>query len=169
MMRAGRWNSPEDPRGAASGLHSSWSPRCRVGNSLVCFFTDSLVVCERKSNSLVKKSESLLSLFCHERPERIAHGRSFVKIDGSESLKSLVKTLIYKDVCNVHIWYSNFKWLFLFKFLCTKILKQLVLPFQSIVFIHMFLNLWHNYAFISFKVHFLNSEIEYHICTQGAA
>ena len=69
----------------------------------------------------------------------------------------------------VHIWYSNFKWLFLLKFLCTKILKQLVLPFQSIVFIHMFLNLWHNYAFISFKVHFLNSEIEYHICTQGVA
>ena len=69
----------------------------------------------------------------------------------------------------VHIWYSNFKWLFLLKFLCTKILKQLVLPLQSIVFIHMFLNLWHNYAFISFKVHFLNSEIEYHICTQGVA
>ena len=36
-------------------------------------------------------SESLPSLFCHERPERIAHGCSFVKSDGSESQKSLLK------------------------------------------------------------------------------
>ena len=28
-----------------------------------------------------RQSESLPSLFCHERPERIAHGRSFVKSD----------------------------------------------------------------------------------------
>ena len=48
--------------------------------------------CEWKSDSLVKKSESLLSLFCHERPERIAHGRSFVKSYGTESLKSLFKS-----------------------------------------------------------------------------
>ena len=36
-------------------------------------------------------SESFPSLFCHERPERIAHGHSFVKSGGSESLKSLFK------------------------------------------------------------------------------
>ena len=48
--------------------------------------------CEQKSNSLVKKIESLLSLFCHERHEQMAHscslkgqrerfthGRSFVR------------------------------------------------------------------------------------------
>ena len=31
------------------------------------------------------------SLFCHERPEHIAHGSSFVTSGGSESLKSLFK------------------------------------------------------------------------------
>ena len=41
---------------------------------------------EQKSDSLVKKSKLLLSLFCHERPEQIAHSRSFVKRDGSKSL-----------------------------------------------------------------------------------
>ena len=35
---------------------------------------------EQKSDSIVKKSESLPSLLCHERTERIAHGYSFVKI-----------------------------------------------------------------------------------------
>ena len=30
------------------------------------------------------------SLFSHEQPEQIAHSRSFVKSDGSESLKSLI-------------------------------------------------------------------------------
>ena len=38
---------------------------------------------EQKSDSLVKKSKLLLSLFCHERPEQIAHGCSFVKSDKS--------------------------------------------------------------------------------------
>ena len=37
----------------------------RVGNSLV--------FCERESDSLVKKSELLPSLFCHELPEQIAN------------------------------------------------------------------------------------------------
>ena len=37
------------------------------------------------------ESESLLSLFCHEQPEQITHGFSFVKSDGSKSLKSLFK------------------------------------------------------------------------------
>ena len=39
----------------------------------------------------MKKSESLLSLFCHEQPERITDGCSFVKSNGSELLKSLFK------------------------------------------------------------------------------
>ena len=37
------------------------------------------------------ESESLLLLFCHEQPEQITHGFSFVKSDGSKSLKSLFK------------------------------------------------------------------------------
>ena len=52
-------------------------------------FPHSLIFCEQKSDSLVKKSEWLPSLFCHERPETIAHGCSFVKSNGSESLKTL--------------------------------------------------------------------------------
>ena len=58
----------------------------RVGNLLIGFSSDSLVFCEQKSNSLVKKSESLLSLFCHKRWEQIVHSFSFVKSDGSYSL-----------------------------------------------------------------------------------
>ena len=65
--------------------------KTRVGRSLIGFSSNTLVLCERKSYSLMKKSELLPSLFCHERPERITHGRSFVKIDGSESLKVLFK------------------------------------------------------------------------------
>ena len=67
------------------------SQKTRVGRSLIGFSSNTLVLCERKSYSLMKKSELLPSLFCHERPERITHGRSFVKIDGSESLKVLFK------------------------------------------------------------------------------
>ena len=40
-------------------------------------FAHFLWVKERESDSLVKKSESLPLLFCHERPERIAHSREF--------------------------------------------------------------------------------------------
>ena len=63
--------------------------KARVGNTLIGFSSDSLIFCEQKSDSLVKKSEWLPSLFCHERPETIAHGCSFVKSNGSESLKTL--------------------------------------------------------------------------------
>ena len=55
-----------------------------VGNSLIGFLSKSLVFCEGKSDSFGKKSESLLSLFCHERRERIALSRSFVKSDVSK-------------------------------------------------------------------------------------
>ena len=39
----------------------------RVGNSLIDFSCESLVFCEQKSDSLVKKSESLPSLYCNKR------------------------------------------------------------------------------------------------------
>ena len=52
----------------------------------------SFFVSERaKERFASEMSESFPSLFCHERPERIAHGHSFVKSGGSESLKSLFK------------------------------------------------------------------------------
>ena len=57
----------------------------QVGNSLIGFSSNSLVFCERKL------------LFCQERPERIAHGLSFVKSDESESLK-LLKLLFKKEL-----------------------------------------------------------------------
>ena len=41
--------------------------RGRVGNSLVSFSSESLVFNERKSDYLLKKSESLPSLFCKEQ------------------------------------------------------------------------------------------------------
>ena len=41
----------------------------------------------------------------------------------------------------------SFEWTFLLKFLSTKIVKQFVFLVQSIVIIHMFLNLWNNNAF----------------------
>ena len=70
----------------SSNLHFTHCVWTRVGNSLIGFLSDSLIFCEQKSDSLMKKSESPLSLFCHEQPERIPHGRSFVKSDRSESL-----------------------------------------------------------------------------------
>ena len=48
------------------------------------------------------------------------------------------------------IWYSLSEWLFLLKFLCTKIVNQIIFLVLSIAFIHMFLNLWNTNAFISF-------------------
>ena len=57
-----------------------------VGNSLIGFLSKSLVFCEGKSDSFGKKSESLLSLFCHERPEQFAHGCSVVESNLSDSL-----------------------------------------------------------------------------------
>ena len=50
----------------------------RVGNSLINFWA----IC---SFFVHEKEQIPLSLFCHERPERIAHGCTFVKSNGSES------------------------------------------------------------------------------------
>ena len=69
-----------------------------VGNLI----SNSLVFCERKSESHVKKSKSLLSLFCHKR---IAHSRSFVKIDGSEWL---MVALLFRATWVIPSW-SIFK------------------------------------------------------------
>ena len=62
--------------------------KIRVGNLLFGFSSKSLLFCEPKSDSLLKKSKSLLSLFCTEQQERFAHSHSFEK---SESLLSLFK------------------------------------------------------------------------------
>ena len=62
--------------------HSASYGDTRFFEPFACFF----LAKERKSDSLTKKSESLLSLFCHQRPERVAHGCSFVMSDLSESL-----------------------------------------------------------------------------------
>ena len=48
-----------------------------------------------------------------------------------------------------------FEWPYLLKFLCTKVVKQLVFIVQSIVFQHMFFSLWNINTFISFKYIFL--------------
>ena len=47
-----------------------------LGICSLFFSRESLVFCEQKSDSLMVKSKSTLSLFCKERRERIAHGRS---------------------------------------------------------------------------------------------
>ena len=79
---------------------------CRVGNLLIGFSSDSLVLCEQKSDSrfACEKEQMLPSLFCHEWPEQIVQRRSFVlsdwvnrsgcsfvKSNGSKSLKLLFK------------------------------------------------------------------------------
>ena len=51
----------------------------------VGFFSESLIFCMRKSDSLMKKSESLLWLFCHEQWKPIPHSHSFVKSDREQS------------------------------------------------------------------------------------
>ena len=76
---------PPWAKGKGCGLTLS-EEKSRVGNSLIGFSSDVLVFCERKSNLLVKKSESLQFLFCQEQPEPTAHDRSFVMNDLSELL-----------------------------------------------------------------------------------
>ena len=63
----------------------------------------------------------------------------------------------------------SFEWPFLLKFLCTKIVSQCVFLVQSIVFLHTFLNLWNNNAFISFycKYIFFSLELSIIYDTQG--
>ena len=59
-------------------------------------------------------------------------------------------TLIYM-AAGLHDTHS-FEWPFFFKFLCTKIVKQFLFLSQSIVFIHMFLNLWNSFCKYLFEV-----------------
>ena len=54
---------------------------------------------EQKNDSLVKKSESLLLLFCHEQPERIDLCCSFVKSNRSESL---TVALLFRGTWAIH-------------------------------------------------------------------
>ena len=62
-----------------------------VFTPLIVFLSNSLVICEQKSDLLMKQNESLPPLFCHLQPEQITHGRFFVKSNGSKSLKLLYK------------------------------------------------------------------------------
>ena len=65
--------------GPGMGIRSS------VFRGICSFFVSERVICSWK------KIKSLLSLLCHERPEGIAHFRSFVKSNGSKLLKWLYK------------------------------------------------------------------------------
>ena len=55
----------------------------------------------------MKKSEFLSSLFCHERPERVAHGQSFVKSDGSNSLLGIKRGKTVKNIRKIRIFKSD--------------------------------------------------------------
>ena len=69
-------------------LYSTTLPLCRVGNSLIGFSSDLLVFFEQKSDSLMKKSKSLLYFFFHEQPKHIALTVALLqKSVRSESLK----------------------------------------------------------------------------------
>ena len=75
----------------------------RVGNTLMGFLSDLLVFCERKSDVFVKKRGSLPSLFCHERPNQIAHGRfkkksKWAKSDGRDSLLGIKRWKTVKNI-----------------------------------------------------------------------
>ena len=75
----------------------------RAGNSIIGFSSESLIFCDGKSDLLVKKSESLSSLFFKDWRDQFAHspsfvksygeqfphGRPFVKSDESESIPSI--------------------------------------------------------------------------------
>ena len=90
----------------------------RVGNSLNGFLSDLLVFCEPKSELAIRSwkranhsrrsffmndlSESLPSLFCLERPEWIARGRSFVKRTG------VIHSWAWKGGKRANEWKSKF-------------------------------------------------------------
>ena len=79
-----------------------------LGIRSLVFRVNLLFFCEQKSDSLVKKSKSLLSLLCHEWPEQNAHGRTFVKSDKSELLPTLLKKRVTEQratgaICSVGI------------------------------------------------------------------
>ena len=65
---------------------SKIGPPCSTMVTSIWFFQRFFDFCEQKSDSLVKKSKLLPSLFCHEQPERIAHGCYFVQSDLSDLL-----------------------------------------------------------------------------------
>ena len=58
----------------------------KVGNLIICFLIESIVFCDRVIDSIVKKNKLLLSIFFKDWPDRLAHGQSFLKIDGIDSL-----------------------------------------------------------------------------------
>ena len=108
---------------------------------------------------ILAKLSNLYNKSIHYSPH-LYHTKNFkfsiVLLHNVFQLNILCSNLIKQQLINPHlrgrgtIWYSQSEWLFLPKFLCTNIVKQFVFLVQSIVFIHMFLNLWNNNAFISF-------------------
>ena len=46
----------------------------RVENSIIGFSSESIVFCDRKIDSIVKKIKSLTSIFIKDRRDRLAHG-----------------------------------------------------------------------------------------------
>ena len=66
----------------------------RVGNSVMVFLSNrSFFVIEKSKDRFDhEKIESLPSIFCKDGRDRVAHGQSFLKMDGIESLTvNLVK------------------------------------------------------------------------------
>ena len=61
---------------------------------------ESHIFCKWKSDSLVKKSESLPLLFCHEQREGIAYGSSFVKSHRSNSLTVTIFKKATGGICS---------------------------------------------------------------------
>ena len=58
----------------------------RVGNSIIGYSIESLIFCDKKIDWILKKIELLQSIFFKDRRDRFAHGRSFLKIEGIDSL-----------------------------------------------------------------------------------
>ena len=91
-------------------MRISWlAPVCvsiRAGNSLIGFLIKLLVFCEKMSKWAIRSTKQAIRSFGHfwwgpggirswlliygERPERIAHGRSFLVNELSDSLTSLI-------------------------------------------------------------------------------
>ena len=94
----------------------------RAGNSIIGFLCESLIFCDGKSDLLVKKSESLSSLFFKDWRDQFAHspsfvksygeqfphGRPFVKSDESESIPSIFnKEQLSKNLQKIWFFLAN--------------------------------------------------------------
>ena len=71
--------------------------KIRAGNLLISFLSESLLFCKQISEWAIRLKKQAMRSFAHfgERPERFAHGRSFLGSDLSESLMV------------AHFWWAN--------------------------------------------------------------